>query len=100
MGILIAIAIEIPIFILTMKNSIQNNIEYYQGKIRTELFEATKKFGPFATTHEGYAVILEEMDELWDAIKDKEKGMAELEKEAIQVGAMALRFLIDICTKG
>lgn len=74
-----------------------NLITHYQWKIETELKEATRKFGNFNSTHEGYAVILEELDELWDAIKDKEKNVEDLEREAIQVGAMALRFLIDLC---
>ena len=59
-----------------------------------ELERATKKFGPFASAHEGYAVILEELDEAWDAIKANEidKACAEM----TQVAAMALRFLVDI----
>ena len=66
------------------------------GEIMTELEMATEKFGSFNSTHEGYAVILEELDELWIAIKG---NMAEpaLREEAIQVAAMALRFLVDIC---
>jgi len=60
-----------------------------------ELAMATKKFGPFASPHEGYAVILEELDELWDAIKTG--GSAEdVRAEAIQVGAMAMRFCLDM----
>jgi len=64
-------------------------------EIIREYGRATAKFGTFATAHEGYAVILEELDELWDAIKDKSKGPKEMKEEAIQVGAMALRFLVD-----
>lgn len=61
-----------------------------------EFQSATEKFGPFHNTHEGYAVLKEEVDELWDSIKanDTENAL----KEAIQVGAMALRFIVD-CTK-
>lgn len=66
-------------------------------EIRREFDRATKKFDPFNSAHEGYAVILEELDELWELIKTKGVTKAELEKEAIQVGAMALRFLVDQC---
>ena len=64
--------------------------------ITTEYCSATKKFGPFASAHEGYAIILEELDELWEVIKNKQKSITELEKEAVQVAAMAVRFLVDM----
>jgi transcriptional regulator with XRE-family HTH domain len=44
--------------------------------------------------HEGYAVLQEEMEELWDAIKQDDFGSARA--ELIQVGAMAIRFLLDV----
>lgn len=57
--------------------------------------------GPFNSAHEGYAVILEELDELWDEVKKKaiERSNDKMTKEAVQVGAMALRFLVDVCMK-
>ena len=66
--------------------------------IEAEYIRATRKFGPFASTHEGWAVIREELDELWDAIKANAETH-ELRKEAIQIGAMALRFLTDMAPK-
>jgi len=65
-------------------------------KIQAEFESATKKFGKFNSTHEGYAVIKEEVDELWDAIKGNASKNF-LEEEAIQVAAMALHFLVDCC---
>jgi len=48
------------------------------------------------STHHGYAVIKEELDELWDEIICR--GPARyMEDEAKQIGAMALRFLVDLC---
>lgn len=66
--------------------------------VETELRNATRMFGPFASAHEGYAVILEEMDELKDEVwGNKNPGAVErMKKEALQVAAMALRFIIDI----
>lgn len=59
---------------------------------------ATEKFGSFASAHEGYAVILEELDELWQEVKH---GTRERQREeAVQVAAMALRFLRDCCAEG
>jgi len=62
-----------------------------------ESVRAGTKFPPFNSTHEGYAVILEELDELWDEVKRTGGARhSELLKEAIQVGAMALRFVHDL----
>jgi len=62
--------------------------------IGAEFHSATKKFGEFASPHEGYAIIKEEVDELWDEVKANNRA-AQIE-EAIQVGAMAMRFLVDM----
>ena len=72
------------------------NREDYMLQILEEYKSATEKFGKFNSPHEGYAVIKEELDELWDCIKDKYCQKEEMKKEAIQVGAMALRFLVDL----
>lgn len=63
--------------------------------VRIELHKATEKYGPFASTHEGYAVIHEELDELWDEVKTNGSNQR-LRKEATQVAAMAIRFMLDI----
>lgn len=63
-----------------------------------ELERATKKFGAFHNAHEGYAVLLEEMDELWEEVK-KHRSPANnlaMRREAIQVAAMAMRFVYDV----
>ena len=63
------------------------------GEIEDELIRATEKFGPFNSTHEGYAVLLEEFDEMWQEIKH---GTPErMREEAVQVAAMAVRLIHD-----
>jgi hypothetical protein len=62
-------------------------------KAAMELERATALHGPFASPHEAYAVLKEEVDELWDDIKANRIEEARL--EAIQVAAMALRFLVE-----
>ena len=56
---------------------------------------AIEKFNKFSTFHEGYAIIKEELDELWDEIKGKQRKR-EMRDEAIQVATMAMRFAIDL----
>ena len=70
--------------------------EKAQQLIVRELIKARGKFPPMKSAHDGYAIILEELDELFDAIK-KDQYSTNLKDEAKQVGAMALRFLIDCC---
>lgn len=63
--------------------------------VTDELARAQYKFPAFHSGHEGYAVIREELDELWDAIKRDDRDAAGA--EAIQVAAMAIRFVLDVC---
>ena len=62
-----------------------------------ELARARSKFGNFHSAHEGYAVILEELDELWREVQSKGRTVESLRGEAIQVAAMAIRFVEDLC---
>ena len=49
----------------------------------------------FHSTHEGYAVIKEEVDELWDYIKESKKVTPCIMQraEVIQIMAMCVKFL-------
>jgi len=67
------------------------------NEIIKEYQQALIKFASFSSTHEGYAVILEELDELWDEIKTNGNN-SNMRKEAVQVSAMGLRFLVDCCS--
>lgn len=64
--------------------------------MQSEYRLAANKFGPFTTYHHGYAVLLEEMDELWEEIKKKKPNKHRLRSEATQVGAMVIRFIHDL----
>ena len=63
--------------------------------ILEELESANKKYPNFHSTHEGYAVIKEEVDELWDEIKKSKYTQANrmMINEAIQVAAMSIKFI-------
>lgn len=69
-------------------------IEAVMAMVRDELMRAIMKFGSFNSPHEGYAVLAEEVDELWDEVKANDRGRAIT--EAVQVAAMGARFVLDI----
>lgn len=75
-----------------------NRVDLVALEIVAELHSAQIKFGPFKNGHEGWAVIREEVDELWDAVKhNKDPNHVALQrKEAIQIAAMAMRFVVDL----
>jgi soluble cytochrome b562 len=62
--------------------------------VEREVQSATEKHGPMRGAHEGYAVILEEIDEAWEEIKHD--NLPRARKEMVQVAAMAVRFLLDV----
>ncbi|MBA7577647.1 hypothetical protein ES708_19500 [subsurface metagenome] len=67
--------------------------------IGDEFVRAVEEHGHpyFNSYHEGYAVIKEELDELWEEVKKyPNQDNKNLKKEAIQIGAMALRFVYDL----
>jgi hypothetical protein len=67
-------------------------------EVEHEVARAVAKFPPMHSAHEAYAVILEELDELWDEVKKKQRDRDRslLRKEAMQVAAMAIRFMTDV----
>lgn len=79
------------------KSAQEKLIDKLLAEVKEELIKATSKFGPMASAHEGYAVIKEELDELWEEVKSK--GIYRVENmhdEAKQIAAMAVRFMMDV----
>lgn len=87
------------------------------GNIAESYIKARAKHAPMRGAHEGYAVILEELDELWDEVKRWQSVESAMErfgftrdealeaiavnngrmrKEALHVAAMTLAFLIEV----
>lgn len=60
-----------------------------------ELTRAKRHGEKFFNLHEAYSVILEELDEVWDITKQKQKDRSKvaLRAELIQVAAMAIKAL-------
>ena len=74
--------------------------EFLERAAREALAEA-KRAGelhhPLRSAHEGWAVLREEVDELWDEVKNRRQVTERMREEAVQVAAVAIRFLADIC---
>lgn len=67
--------------------------ELIEGLIHDELDRAYRKHGSERWgRHEFYAILKEEVDELWDAIKADE-DLSHVIEEAIDVAAMCFRYL-------
>lgn len=63
-----------------------------------EYRKASVMFPEMHSYHEGYAILKEEVDELWEEIKaHPPQSYDKIRKECTQVAAMALRFLVDLC---
>ncbi len=70
-------------------------------EVQAEVMKALVNWPPFNSAHEGYAVLLEEVDELKEHVwvNQKKRDLEKMRKEAIQVAAIAVRFLNDVCTE-
>jgi NTP pyrophosphatase (non-canonical NTP hydrolase) len=68
-----------------------------QGDIFDEVMSAIEKHPSYNSAHEGYAVLLEEVDELWEEVRKRQKDKARMRAEAIQVAAVAIRFVLHVC---
>jgi hypothetical protein len=77
----------------------EDGIDEVMVAIENELRRAINLHGGMRSCHEGYAVILEELDELWEHVrlKTKLRKKSEMRVEAIQIAAMAARFVVDLC---
>ena len=67
----------------------------YLALAECEYYRSNDLYPMFHSTHEGYAVIKEEVDELWDFIKASKsvKASPEQREEIIQIMAMCIKFL-------
>jgi len=70
----------------------------FLGDVLRELARARMRHAPLNSLHEAYAVILEEVDELWDICRQKaeDRQPVATRKELVQIAAMAFRAAIDL----
>jgi hypothetical protein len=68
-----------------------------QGVINEYQRAITKHKKPFNSPHEGFAILEEERDELWDEVKAQHHNISAMRDECIQIAAVAIRFIVDVC---
>ena len=71
----------------------------FADDVAVEIKKARSKHAAIHSLHEGWAVIREELDELWEHVRRKEtdhSGNAGAYKELVQLGAMAQRVAEDV----
>jgi len=75
---------------------------HFQDIVQNELALARVKYRPMASAHEGWAVLREEVDELWEEVKKKpsKRNAEAMYGELVQVAAMAQRMAEDIVLSG
>lgn len=66
--------------------------------ICAEYEKATQQWPPFNSLHEGFAVLKEEVDELWDVVRthQNKRSNDKMIKECKQIAAMALRIMKEV----
>lgn len=90
--------VALPDLVSTLRrihfSPVGDNVDRAVARVVAELRRAEAKHRPLNSHHEGYAVLKEEVDELWDDVKANRK--AEAIEEAVQVAAMGLRFIVNL----
>jgi hypothetical protein len=61
-----------------------------------ELDRARQQHPPIHSAHEGYAVLLEEVEEFWLGVKAQQPDPAAMRAELLQIAAMAARVATDV----
>lgn len=69
--------------------------------VEREIKKAETRWGPISTAHEGYSILLEEVDEFWDHVKmqQKDRDLKKMRDELIQVAAVAIRVAHSVCNE-
>ena len=63
------------------------------AEVRREVKNAEARFPEYNSSHEGYAIIAEELDEMWQLVKEKDQNYDLQYEEAKHVACTAIRFM-------
>lgn len=71
-------------------------IERVCSDVNDEVLRAMDKHGGMNSSHEAFAVILEELEEFWEEVKKKEPDPLRMAEELTQTAAMCVRAIVDL----
>lgn len=71
-------------------------------EVAGEVARASALWAPMNSAHEGYGVLMEEFRELEEHVfmNQNRRDLAAMRKEAVQLAAMAVKFIRDVCDGG
>jgi len=74
----------------------------FEERVRRELKRAREIHPRIGSGHEGWAVLMEELEEFWEEVRKKPaaRDLGKMVEELVQVGAMAQRVAEDVCGAG
>lgn len=78
------------------KPDIDDSLGLILDQIADEVQAAENKHRAMASAHEGHSVLREEVEELWEHVRADTGRTEAARKEAIQVAAMAVRYIRDV----
>jgi hypothetical protein len=67
--------------------------------VEAQVIWASRRHPPMHSPHEGWAVIREELDELWEHVRADTGRSPEARAEAMQIAAMGVRYVLDLCAE-
>lgn len=72
------------------------------SQVQAEVNRAEGLHPPLNSLHEGYAVILEELEEVWSEVKKKssERDLDNVRTELIETAAMCVRTILNVVDAG
>lgn len=65
-------------------------------QVREEVLHGFAMYGPLNSHHEGYGVLLEEVNEYWDEVRKRIPDRQAMREELIQIAAVAIRTALEL----
>jgi hypothetical protein len=79
---------------LSAEKSVEEIVQY----VLREVASSSMDNPPMRTLHEGFGVLIEEVDEFWEEVRKKRnaRDIEKIRKELIQVAAVAVKIVRDV----